>query len=133
MDSSSTERILFAMIGGSVGASAMSTGLLCEGACVPLAATPLALEVIEELGEELIPEWMLENDVQGPRAGGLWVAEMIIVQDIGAPHGWNIEGHGWRIPRPQELEDLVARQVARVEGKRASTKDMGWTFIGALV
>lgn len=129
------EKILFAMVGATT-ASGKPSGFLCQGMCIPLAATEGARSVIEELGEDAVPDWLVACEVDAPQAGGLWTLMLDIDNDDDAPQGFDVTKYHWVIPTTAELTGLLAKQVARVLGDRTMTKPFAaeaWTWIGGLV
>ena len=129
------EKILFAMVGAS-DPEGKPSGFMSQGMCIPLAATVEARDVIEAIGEDAAADWFEANDVKQPKAGGLWVAEFEMQEDVDGPQGYSIDSCGWRPPTPEELDGLLGRQMARARQDKTAPKPPGaaaWTFIGALV
>ena len=123
------EKILIAMVGGTTGNQL--SGLL--NSCLPLAATPRALEAIEAVGEDCLVDFL--DAITPPKAGGLWVLECTVGADDEGVEGWRIESHGWRPPSEGEFRALLQRQMMRTR-KEISDPPGGtgrWVFLGALV
>jgi hypothetical protein len=129
------EKILFAMIGAS-DLKGNSSGYMAQGMCIPLAATEGARSVIEEIGEDMVADWMDANEILPPAAGGLWVAELEISNDQDGPLSYSIDACDWVTPTEEEIAGLINRQ--NVRGRLQSIEvclpfTKVWTFEGALV
>lgn len=137
------EKILFAMVGACT-ADGKSAGYVSQGMCVPLAATEGARSVIEEMGEDVVADWLQACDLREPGAGGLWVLELEI-ENVDkennpftmADYQFDITDSSWRPPTVEELEGVIAKQMHRAQRRdKSAPKPPGtaaWTFIGALV
>ena len=110
------------------------SGFMSQGMCIPLAATSEVREAIEDLGEDSVADWIDACDVDSPKAGGLWVAEVEFAADPDGPQGYRIDSCAWRPPTTEEIEGLIGRQMARARGvkRRSGPRRSVWTFIGAL-
>lgn len=129
------EMILFAMVGGS-NTEFRPQGLLVEGMCVPIAATEKAKEVIFSIGEESTAQWIADNDIRGPKAGGLWVLELSeIKEDDEAPEGWSARLLRWRHPVENEIGNLLLaqRKKAGEKPELPSGGQSNWAYVGAFV
>jgi hypothetical protein len=124
------EKILFAMVGDG------KHGCISYGTCIPLASTARARIIIKEQGEDAIASWLNEYAVQPPKAGGLWVAELELLNDPDDPGSIGIYTCSWRFPTGEELDGLLGKQLAKSRGRKdmqAPPGSSAWTFISALV
>lgn len=150
-----TEKILLACTGGSTGPEFKACGLVGDGfPCVPLAATPGLLSVIESVGTDNFEEtWDHACPSALPPTGGLWVLECELEDDDDGDVSDEDEGQLevgrhlrptlWREPTACELAALLARQRVRAAGEKPESlpveelcvqeADAEWVFAGALV
>lgn len=130
-------KILVAMVGSTAETGGgKSCGMLVQGFCVPLAATPEACRAIETVGDDGLADLLEGDSVGAPKAGGLWVLECTMHKSSeDGCKGYLVESHGWRPPTEGELRGLLQRQLARAhrEDPDPPAGDARWTFIGALV
>lgn len=136
-----TEKMMMAMVGSST-ADGKSSGFMSQGLCIPLAASPILLEVVESLGEDAVAEWLSEdNEIPAPDAGGLWVIECVVEDSEDSEVGCEITSWKWREPRADEITALHMRTYYRARGIKHDTEDTRdlvtdlnrWVFVGALV
>lgn len=126
------DKILLAMV-GACNSKGEFSGYM--GTCIPLAATSTAREYIDTMGEDVVAEWLMSNGVSPPPAGGLWVAELEIEEDVDAPQGYSADSCHWRPPTAEEVDGLIGRQMSRARKHPNARKPTGastWTFLGSL-
>lgn len=135
------EQMLMAMVGASTPEREPS-GFMAQGMCIPLAATPKLLEIVEALGEDAIADWLTDNEVPAPKAGGLWVIECILENEEADAYDIEIPSWEWRQPMPEEIGALMLRADERSYSIKPRSSNTilehlplyaRWVYVGALV
>lgn len=130
-----SDKMLMALVGGTH--NDKPAGLMMGGYCIPLAASGKFTEILEAEGDgDTAAEWLNEINVPPPRAGGLWVIEGELQEDIESPLGMTILKPHWRPASKAEVGSLMARQKVRATRDNEHDTPVGegrWVFIGARV
>jgi hypothetical protein len=128
------EQMLMAMV-GALTPEGEPSGFMSQGMCIPLAATPKLLEIVEALGEDAVADWLTDNEVPGPKAGGLWVIECILENEEADAYDIEIPSWKWRQPTIDEIKALQIRAIWRAERYRVPPMEAprDWVYVGALV
>lgn len=138
-----TDKILMAMSGGTKGLS-RPCGMLEEGYCIVLAATPKGKDLVQMYGEDRFASEALADAVLWPPAGGLWVLECHIEEDTDGDvsdedeeqheSGLRVESGDWREPTLEEIMALRAAQTKRATRSEITWSGASaWAFEGAFV
>jgi len=134
--SNKLEQMMMAMV-GATNTAGEPRGFMAQGMCIPLAATPKLLEIVEALGEDAIADWLDSNEVPAPKAGGLWVIECVLENEEADAYNTDISSWKWRQPSEWEIESLKMRTKERSEGIKANPERVDefsrWVYVGALV
>jgi len=134
--SNKLEQMMMAMV-GAMGTAGEHAGFMTQGMCIPLAATPKLLEIVEALGEDAVADWLNDNEVPAPKAGGLWVIECVLENEEADAYDIDIPSWKWRQPSSWEIESLKMRTKERSEGIKSNPERVDdfsrWVYIGALV
>jgi hypothetical protein len=139
------EKLLIACVGGTAGLAKHGDrpcGLLEQGFCVPLAATEKMMGLVEASGEDTFGEWLQEQGIVSPPAGGLWVLEVEEIIDEDEADDCDecetqLNGWRWRLPTPREIDGVQCRGLWRVARHQKDVENMElaecsdlWTFVG---
>jgi hypothetical protein len=136
MMSNKLEQMMMAMV-GATNTTGEPSGFMAQGLCIPLAATPKLLEIVEALGEDAVADWLNDNEVPAPKSGGLWVIECVLENEEADAYDIDIPSWKWRQPSSWEIESLKMRTKERSEGIELNPERVDefsrWVYIGALV
>jgi len=134
--SNKLEQMMMAMV-GAMNLAGEPSGFMTQGLCIPLAATPKLLEIVEALGEDAVADWLNDNEVPAPKSGGLWVIECVLENEEADAYDIDIPSWKWRQPSSWEIESLKMRTKERSEGIELNPERVDefsrWVYIGALV
>ena len=134
--SNKLEQMMMAMV-GAMNLAGEPSGFMTQGLCIPLAATPKLLEIVEALGEDAVADWLNDNEVPAPKSGGLWVIECVLENEEADAYDIDIPSWKWRQPSSWEIESLKMRTKERSKGIKLNPERVDefsrWVYIGALV